>query len=32
LYAGANATYAVCSENGAESRPIEPLLQGGPAG
>jgi N4-(beta-N-acetylglucosaminyl)-L-asparaginase len=28
LYAGANATYAVCTENGAESRPIEPLLPG----
>jgi N4-(beta-N-acetylglucosaminyl)-L-asparaginase len=28
LYGAANATYAVCTENGAESRPIEPLLQG----
>jgi N4-(beta-N-acetylglucosaminyl)-L-asparaginase len=28
LYGGAGATYAVCTENGAESRPIEPLLQG----
>jgi N4-(beta-N-acetylglucosaminyl)-L-asparaginase len=32
LYATSNATYAVCTENGAENRPIEPLLQGGPAG
>ena len=31
LYAAANATYAVCTENGAESRPVEPLLQGSPA-
>ena len=30
LYATAAATYAVCSENGAENRPIEPLLQGAP--
>jgi N4-(beta-N-acetylglucosaminyl)-L-asparaginase len=30
LYAQPNATYAVCSENGAENRPIEPLLPGGP--
>ncbi len=32
LYAAANATYAVCTENGAESRPIEPLLPGSPTG
>lgn len=31
LYAASNATYAVCTENGAENRPIEPLLQGSPA-
>ena len=31
LYGGANAAYAVCSENGAENRPIEPLLPGSPA-
>ena len=31
LYAAPNATYAVCTENGAENRPIEPLLQGLPA-
>ncbi len=31
LYAASNATYAVCTENGAESRPIEPLLQRSPA-
>lgn len=31
LYATATSTYAVCSENGAENRPIEPLLQGGPS-
>ena len=31
LYGGANAAYAVCSENGAEDRPIEPLLPGSPA-
>jgi N4-(beta-N-acetylglucosaminyl)-L-asparaginase len=30
LYAASNATYGVCSENGAESRPIEALLQGSP--
>ena len=30
LYAGSTATYAVCTENGAENRPIEPLLQGNP--
>ena len=28
LYGGANAAYAVCDENGAVSRPIEPLLSG----
>jgi N4-(beta-N-acetylglucosaminyl)-L-asparaginase len=30
LYATPKSTYAVCSENGAENRPIEPLLQGSP--
>jgi N4-(beta-N-acetylglucosaminyl)-L-asparaginase len=30
LYAGAMAAYAVCTENGAENRPIEPLLAGAP--
>ena len=30
LYATANSTYAMCSENGAENRPIEPLLAGRP--
>lgn len=30
LYGGANAVYAVCTENGAENRPIEPLLPGSP--
>ena len=30
LYAGSTATFAVCTENGAESRPIEPLLSGSP--
>jgi len=30
LYAAPNAAYAVCTENGAENRPIEPLLQGRP--
>jgi N4-(beta-N-acetylglucosaminyl)-L-asparaginase len=30
LYAASNATYAVCTENGAENRAIEPLLQGSP--
>jgi len=28
LYGGPNAVYAVCTENGAENRPIEPLLTG----
>ena len=27
---GPFATYAVCTENGAENRAIEPLLQGSP--
>ena len=31
LYGGPTAMYAVCTENGAESRLIEPLLTGGPA-
>jgi N4-(beta-N-acetylglucosaminyl)-L-asparaginase len=30
MYAAAGATYAVCTENGAEQRPIEPLLSGSP--
>jgi N4-(beta-N-acetylglucosaminyl)-L-asparaginase len=30
FYATATATYGVCTENGAESRPIEPLLSGSP--
>ncbi len=30
LYAPSNAIYAVCTENGAENRPIEPLLPGSP--
>jgi N4-(beta-N-acetylglucosaminyl)-L-asparaginase len=30
LYAAPNAVYSVCTGNGAENRPIEPLLQGGP--
>jgi N4-(beta-N-acetylglucosaminyl)-L-asparaginase len=30
LYAGPDAVYAACTENGAENRPIEPLLQGSP--
>ncbi len=30
LYAGENALYAVCTENGAEDHPIEPLLPGSP--
>ena len=30
LYAAPNAVYSVCTENGAENRPIEPLLQGSP--
>jgi N4-(beta-N-acetylglucosaminyl)-L-asparaginase len=31
LYAGPGAVYSVCTENGAENRPIEPLLPGSPA-
>lgn len=31
LYAASTAVYAVCTENGAENRPIEPLLQGSPS-
>jgi N4-(beta-N-acetylglucosaminyl)-L-asparaginase len=30
LYGGPNAVCAVCTENGAENRPIEPLLSGSP--
>jgi N4-(beta-N-acetylglucosaminyl)-L-asparaginase len=30
LYAGPTAVYGVCTENGAENRPIEPLLSGTP--
>ena len=31
LYATPKSAYAVCTENGAENRQIEPLLQGSPA-
>jgi N4-(beta-N-acetylglucosaminyl)-L-asparaginase len=31
MYASGEAEYAVCTENGAEIRPLEPLLQGGPS-
>jgi hypothetical protein len=31
LYSAETSTYAVCTENGAENRLIEPLLQGSPA-
>ena len=31
LYSGPTPVYRVCTENGAENRSIEPLLQGGPA-
>jgi len=30
LYGGTDATYSICTENGAENRRIEPLLQGNP--
>jgi N4-(beta-N-acetylglucosaminyl)-L-asparaginase len=30
MYAGIGSVYAVCTQNGAENRPIEPLLPGGP--
>lgn len=30
LYAGENSRYAVCTENGAELPPLEPLLDGSP--
>ncbi len=30
LYAGPAAVYGVCTENGAENRPIDPLLPGAP--
>jgi N4-(beta-N-acetylglucosaminyl)-L-asparaginase len=30
LYGGPSAVYGVCTENGADNRPIEPLLQGSP--
>lgn len=30
LYGGPTAVYAVCTENGAENRPIDPLLSGTP--
>ena len=30
MYAAGETEYAVCTENGAEARPLEPLLQGGP--
>jgi N4-(beta-N-acetylglucosaminyl)-L-asparaginase len=31
LYGGPNAAYAVCTENGAENRRIDPLLPGNPS-
>jgi N4-(beta-N-acetylglucosaminyl)-L-asparaginase len=31
FYGGATAVYAACAENGAENRPIDPLLPGSPA-
>ena len=30
LYASSSAVYGLCTENGAENRAIEPLLEGGP--
>jgi hypothetical protein len=30
LYAGTNAVYSVCTENGAENRQVDPLLAGSP--
>ena len=30
MYAGETSRYAVCTENGAELRPLEPLLDGSP--
>ena len=30
LYSGPQSVYGICTENGAENRPIEPLLQGSP--
>lgn len=30
MYAAGETTYAVCTENGAEERPLEPLLEGAP--
>src|SRR5687767_5639219 len=30
LYASGESEYAVCTENGSELRPLEPLLRGGP--
>jgi N4-(beta-N-acetylglucosaminyl)-L-asparaginase len=30
MYAAGEKTYAVCTENGAEERPLEPLLEGEP--
>ena len=30
LYSGPTAVYGVCTENGAENRPIDPLLSGAP--
>ena len=30
LYSGPQSFYAICTENGAENRPIEPMLQGSP--
>lgn len=31
MYAGMNSRYAVCTENGAELVPLEPLLEGSPS-
>jgi N4-(beta-N-acetylglucosaminyl)-L-asparaginase len=30
MYAAGETEYAVCTENGAERRPLEPLIEGGP--
>ncbi len=30
MYASGEAVYGVCTDNGAEERPLEPLLEGGP--
>jgi N4-(beta-N-acetylglucosaminyl)-L-asparaginase len=31
MYASGEATYAVCTENGAQELPLEPLLSGEPS-